>query len=77
MLAEKIIDKVLMVIVGISILLTVLKLTHIIEWSWALVFSPIVIPFGLLFFIAIIGYVYMQMKYEWPVHEEMDKRRNK
>jgi len=76
MLTEKIIDRTLIFIVGLSIALTALKLGGVLAMSWAIVLAPVVIPFGLLFFIAIIGYVYTQMKYEWPVHEEMDKRRN-
>lgn len=63
MITEKIIDRILCGIILLSILLTVFKLAHVIEWSWALVFAPAWIPLALIFLTIIIGYMYIQMKY--------------
>ena len=44
----------------LAIAFIVLKLTHVIEWSWWWVLSPIWIPALILILIAIIGRIWMK-----------------
>lgn len=46
-------NRFLVIVVAVSFLFLVLKLTHAIDWSWWWIFAPIWIPFALGFLLAL------------------------
>lgn len=56
-------------------ILSLLKLFSLISYSWAIILSPLFLMVFVPLILFAIFHMYMQMKYEWPIYEELKKEK--